>query len=90
MTKKEMMLKTEKELREFLESNKLYYMVYTEDDSYVIDVEWGDWKHDHGHLGWLVTNWFEAQGRVVSHKSQTTEQDGSDCYSALHYFKEVI
>lgn len=45
-----------------------------------ISVNWGDWKHDHARLRWLLTeNGYEYGGSVI------TEEDGSDCYSADHY-----
>ena len=49
-----------------------------------VTIEWGDWKHDHfwcedlmGFIGYEQT------------KSKITEEDGSDCYSAIHYFRKV-
>ena len=46
-----------------------------------IELEWGDWKHDHLRLEWLMeNNDFRQIGEV------TTEEDGSDCYSAIHTF----
>jgi hypothetical protein len=46
-----------------------------------IELEWGDWKHDHLRLEWLMEkNDFRQIGEV------TTEEDGSDCYSAIHTF----
>ena len=47
-------------------------------------VEWGDWKHDHGfcdHLMGLVC--YKSIGETV------TEEDGSDCYSAIHTYKKM-
>ena len=46
-----------------------------------IELEWGDWKHDHLRLEWIMEeNDFRQIGEV------TTEEDGSDCYSAIHTF----
>lgn len=49
-----------------------------------VTIEWGDWKHDHfwcedlmGYIGYEQT------------KSKVTEEDGSDCYSAIHYFRKI-
>ena len=49
-----------------------------------VTIEWGDWKHDHfwcadlmGYIGYEET------------KSKVTEEDGSDCYSAIHYFRKI-
>ena len=51
----------------------------------VIDVEinWGDWKHDHARAKWLIGE----MGEDVHYlNSVVTEEDGSDCYSAVHRF----
>ena len=46
-----------------------------------IEIEWGDWKHDHLRLKWIMEkNGFRQAGEDV------TEEDGSDCYSATHTF----
>ena len=46
-----------------------------------IELEWGDWKHDHLRLRWLMEeNDFKQFGEEV------TEEDDSDCYSAIHTF----
>ena len=50
----------------------------------VVEIEWGDWKHDHmwcdelmGYLGYTLTDEIE------------TEENGSDCYSAERYYEKV-
>ena len=46
-----------------------------------IPVSWGDWKHSHGHIRNLMSKLgYESIGEEV------TESDGSDCYSAIHFF----
>ena len=51
------------------------------DDSINAEIEWGDWKHDHAYLDYLMKEWgYEKTNEI------TTESDGSDCYSAEHYF----
>jgi hypothetical protein len=46
-----------------------------------IDITWGDWKHEHGHADYIMrNNGFEKVGE------QITEEDGSDCYSSIHYY----
>ncbi len=58
----------------------------------IISVQWGDWKHDHLALDKIAE---EATHPVMIDKV-VTEEDGSDCYSADHYFyygpvkKEVV
>lgn len=51
------------------------------------EIRWGDWKHDHLRLDWLMREFLERKGvRVRCVDSDVTEEDGSDCYSATHYF----
>ena len=48
-----------------------------------VTIYWGDWKHDHGYLEYLM----QQQG--LSHvREELLEEDGSDCYSAKHIFGE--
>ena len=46
-----------------------------------VEVNHGDWKHEHQKTKWLVT---EMGGRYIS--ENITFDDGSDCYSAIHTF----
>lgn len=48
-----------------------------------VEVIWGDWKHEHGRLDWLIGENFS---NLRSIHTTTTEEDGSDCYSAIHYY----
>jgi hypothetical protein len=48
-----------------------------------VEVIWGDWKHEHARLDWLVGETFN---NLRSIHTVTTEEDGSDCYSAIHYY----
>lgn len=48
-----------------------------------VEVIWGDWKHEHMRLDWLVKEHFP---NLRSIHTTTTEEDGSDCYSAIHYY----
>ena len=46
-----------------------------------IHVYWGDWKHDHLRLDKVMkNNGIDLVTTVI------TEDDGSDAYSATHYF----
>ena len=72
---------------DFLGRNGVYAEVYTEIEGVVlaVHIEWGDWKHEHL---WART----LMGYIGYHEisDKVTEEDGSDCYSATHYFiKEV-
>jgi hypothetical protein len=46
-------------------------------------IEWGDWKHDHRYLDYVMA----TLGFSV-YKVNVTEEDGSDCYSALHLYRK--
>lgn len=73
-------------IAKYLSDNELYGEVYPECEGKVIAVNlsWSDWKHGHGWcknlMGYLGYN--EMGCRV-------TEENGSDCYSAVHYFYKV-
>lgn len=50
-----------------------------------VDISWGDWKHQH-----LWARDLMSYIGYVEIGNKVTEEDGSDCYSATHYFvKEV-
>ena len=74
--------KTEK-AQEILDRNGMSAECYPHHELPVVCVEirWGDWKHDHQRCKWLL-----AQEGFVSFGEEITEDDGSDCYSAIHYF----
>lgn len=46
-------------------------------------IEWGDWKHDHLALKWLIEELYPEAEEV---SSWVTAEDGSDCYSGVHKF----
>lgn len=65
-----------------LRNGKLYGEVQTTADGKIaIDIEWGDWKHEHGYLKYLM-----KQNGYIHLGEEVTEEDGSDCYSASHTF----
>ena len=47
------------------------------------EITWGDWKHEHLRFDWMMEENFKNLRSI--HKV-TTEDNGSDCYSAIHYF----
>ena len=68
--------------RIFKENNLTYEWWVNFDGTIVVNVEWGDWKHDHAFLNYIMRkNQYRGIDEVV------TEDDGSDTYSATHYFK---
>lgn len=64
-----------------LNDDRLYAIVYPSDIAVCVDISWGDWKHDHLRCDYLM----KLNG--YTHICTTvTEEDGSDCYSATHYY----
>ena len=70
-------------IRKIYDAHKEYHIypdVYTDFDGETICVEinWGDWKHEHGasHIIMSELGAFRIDEEV-------TEEDGSDCYSAI-------
>ena len=51
------------------------------DEAEQILIQWGDWKHDHLHLKYVMDK--KGFSQV---EEKVTEEDGSDCYSSLHTF----
>jgi len=81
----------EKELHKYIYSNK----VFTNDISMlpgneiVINLK-GDWKHDHLRLDHLVQQFCNNNGFMLKDKSMDViHDDGSDFYTADHYYKIV-
>lgn len=67
-----------------LEKYHIYAYVHQHDDLPVVavEIEWGDWKHDHRLADIIVEE--DLGGQNISTK--ITAEDGSDCYSAVHYY----
>lgn len=67
----------------FLRDNRCYAdEVWQENEIAVaVSIDWGDWKHDHGWCDSLMD--YLGYSKIGE---QETEEDGSDCYSAVHYF----
>lgn len=75
------------DLQQFLTDNDCHHTVdETTDGRLVISINWGDWKHDHMQVDALVDEFFNNKGLVVKTQKETTEEDGSDTYSAEHYY----
>ena len=52
------------------------------DDKVIIHIEWGDWKHSHARLDYVMKHYL---GYTLI-KEEVTEEDGSDTYSSVHYY----
>lgn len=56
--------------------------VFSEDFMLCVSISWGDWKHDH-----LCCRQLMQQLGYTFVREEVTEDDGSDAYSAVHYYK---
>ena len=71
------------ELQKYLRENDADFdEVYEHNDGTIeISISWGDWKHSHLYLRSLM-----SKKGYVNTNSEVTEEDGSDTYSATHWF----
>lgn len=79
-------LTMEKAVYELMDENHIMgeLVDYSEQKKMIaVEVIWGDWKHEHMRLDWLMKEKFP---NLRSIHTVTTEEDGSDCYSAIHYY----
>lgn len=70
-----------KEAEDILYSHGLCPDVFEFHGLVAVEISWGDWKHDH-----LACTQLLARHNFVQVSEILTEQDGSDCYSAIHYY----
>lgn len=79
----ELMDKVEKTLQEY----GVYADVYRGYDDFKqevlkIFISWGDWKHEHLRAEWVIEDILDIHVRKWN--TDVTEENGSDCYSAVH------
>ena len=80
------------QLEQHFRNNRLWVdeLHYNEvKDCIEYDINWGDWKHEHLRSKWLLEELFKELGIVANINSHTTEEDGSDTYSA-HYIVRAM
>ena len=76
------MAKSVEEVRKkFAEENMYCEINENENGCISIEIEWGDWKHTHGYSDYLM----EEMGYKCT-AEEVTEEDGSDCYSSIHFY----
>ena len=76
-------------IQEILNENKIFGEIIEDTENYVgIEITWGDWKHEHCRLRYLIT---DKMQNIERYEQITTDEDDSDCYSAIHrvYFNKV-
>lgn len=80
-------LEGDEQIDRFLADNGLYPDgVYTNSEgSTSVEISWGDWKHDHIWCDVLM----KYLGYETECEEEVTEENGSDCYSAIHYYHKV-
>lgn len=67
----------------YLTDNQFYPNdVFAADTRVMVDISWGDWKHDHLYCD----NLMKAKGYTLV-EEEVTEEDGSDCYSAIRHYE---
>lgn len=73
----------EKKIYETLERKTWVEGVYEHLGMVAVEIR-GDWKHDHMRTRWLMEEiGYEQMFEVI------TEEDGSDFYTAIHYFEKA-
>jgi len=82
--------KVAQELVERFIKEHSFHEVYEEDGNLVIDIQLGDWKHDHLYAKYAAREALASAGFIVcGEDSQVYEESGSDCYSAIHTLRVV-
>lgn len=54
-----------------------------------IYIDKGDWKHEHNYADYLIEEFLNNINVKYDTWKDITEEDGSDCYSAIHYYKII-
>jgi len=68
-------------IEKMLQKNGVFADVWEVFPAIRVEIHRGDWKHEHARAKWLIQ---EAGGTLIS--SSVTDDDGSDCYSAIYDF----
>ena len=63
-------------------SDEVFYNDFDNKIEIQVFVNNGDWKHDHLRVAHLINDTF-CPDEI---REEVTEEDGSDCYSAVHIF----
>lgn len=72
------------DIKRIFKENNLHYDwdISPNDGTIEVYIDWGDWKHDHIFLKNVMwKNHYRQIDEIV------TEEDETDAYSAIHYFK---
>ena len=79
------------ELQEYIDKETgrphTFFVDETFDGRLCIDINHGDWKHEHWYADSLVKKFFMNKGLGIEIEEDVTLEDGSDTYSACHYYE---
>lgn len=80
-------LQGDEQIGRFLEDNGCYNDgVFTNSEGITsVEISWGDWKHEHIWCDHLM----RYLGYTTSCEEEVTEENGSDCYSAIHFYEKA-
>lgn len=83
--KKKIIIMRIEEIETYLNDNEMYPDCIYENEGNNIEIEIndGDWKHDHFRCQYLMTKLGYKQLDVM-----VTEESDSDCYSAIHIYEK--
>ena len=74
-------------LQKYLRDNNVNGECDWSSSIFSVNIKWGDWKHDHLRCDYLVEEFAKENHREITFKkTNLTEEDGSDCYSAKHFY----
>ena len=73
-------------IRNFLKENEYtdYDEIHQTDNVVIICISWGDWKHSHLRIDYLM-----RQLGYTLVEEEVTEENGDDCYSSNHYYTKL-
>lgn len=74
-------LSEEAMVSKYLSDNDICCEVGKEGPVVSVDITWGDWKHEHGLCDVLMSY---IDYRILN--EVLTEENGSDCYSSIHFY----
>lgn len=76
--------KGEKLISEIFEDAQFYHEFYSDGNDIIVEIEWGDWKHDHMFCDDLMM--LAGYKRI---NETVTEENDSDCYSAIRRYAKA-
>lgn len=74
---------TAQSIQNYLKEHNVYANVEEWNNQFVIDIDYGDWKHDHLYMQHLMN---KLNCKLLD--KEITSSDGSDCYSATYYYSQ--